>query len=134
MRGVDVDVYRPDGSRISLLEYAAPLFDDDGKPRGAIGAFLDVSSRRRDAEEQRFLADATRLLNASLDYTATLGKLVRLAVPQMADYSVLDIVNPEGQVVRAGLAHRDPAREAQLRDGAGADPGRAGHPRAIAGC
>ena len=54
----------------------APLFDDDGRPRGAIGAFLDVSGRRRDAEEQRF-ADATRLLNASLDYTATLGKLVR---------------------------------------------------------
>jgi signal transduction histidine kinase/PAS domain-containing protein len=116
VRGVDVDVYRPDGSRISLLEYAAPLFDDDGRPRGAIGAFLDVSGRRRDAEEQRFLADATRLLNASLDYTATLGKLVRLAVPQMADYSVLDIVTPEGQVVRAGLAHRDPAREAQLRE------------------
>ena len=61
--------------------------------------------------------------------TATLGQLVRLAVPQMADYSLLDIVTPEGEVVRAGLAHRDPAREAQLTRRAGADPGRAGHPR-----
>ena len=115
VRGIDVDVHRPDGSRISLLEYAAPLLDDDGRPRGAIGAFLDVSSRRRTAEEQRFLAEATRLLNASLDYQATLGKLGRLAVPQMADYAVLDIVSPQGEVVRAGLAHRDPEREVQLR-------------------
>jgi signal transduction histidine kinase/PAS domain-containing protein len=115
VRGIDVDVYRADGSRISLLEYAAPLLDDDGRPRGAIGAFLDVSSRRRTAEEQRFLAEATRLLNASLDYQATLGKLGRLAVPQMADYAVLDIVSPQGEVVRAGLAHRDPEREVQLR-------------------
>jgi signal transduction histidine kinase/PAS domain-containing protein len=116
VRGADVDVYRPDGTRISLLEYAAPLLDDDGRPRGAIGAFLDVSSRRRAAEEQRFLAEATRLLNTSLDYQATLSKLGRLAVPQMADYAVLDIVTPQGEVVRAGLAHRDPAREAQLRE------------------
>ena len=114
VRGVDVDVVRPDGARISLLAFAAPLLDDDGRPRGAIGAFLDVSNRRRDAEEQQFLAEATRLLNSSLDYQSTLGQLVRLAVPQLTDYSLLDVLTPEGEVVRVGLAHRDPTREAAL--------------------
>ena len=33
------------------------------------------------SEEQRFLAEATRLLNDTLDYQDTLGRLVRLAVP-----------------------------------------------------
>ena len=114
VRAVDVDVIRPDGARISVLEFAAPLFDDDGRPRGAIGAFLDVSSRRRAAEEQRFLAEATRLLNDTLDYQGTLAKLVRLAVPQMADYSLLDVLDDQGEVVRVGLTHSDPVREASL--------------------
>jgi len=114
VRAVDVDVIRPDGARLSLLEFAAPLFDDDGRPRGAIGAFLDVTSRRRASEEQRFLAEATRLLNSSLDYQDTLAQLMRLAVPQQADYSVLDVLTPEGDVVRVGLAHRDPEKEAFL--------------------
>ena len=56
VRGMDVDVVRPDGTRISLLEYAAPLLDDDGQPRGAIGAFLDVSARRRTPRSSAFSA------------------------------------------------------------------------------
>ena len=134
VRAVDVDVIRPDGTRISLLEFAAPLLDDDGRPRGAIGAFLDVSSQRRASEEARFLAEATRLLNDSLDYQDTLGRLVRLAVPQMADYSLLDVLTPEGEVVRVGLAHRDPEREAELTRAAGDDAGRRRHPRHCAAC
>jgi signal transduction histidine kinase len=114
VRAVEVGLTRPDGARISLLQFAAPLLDDDGRPRGAIGAFLDVTSERRATEEQRFLAEATRLLNDSLDYQITLAQLVRLAVPQLADYSLLDILSPEGEVVRVGLAHRDPAKEALL--------------------
>ena len=114
VRAVDVEVVRADGARISLLEFAAPLLDDDGRPRGAIGAFLDVSSPRRAAEEQRFLAEATRLLNDSLDYQDTLARLVRLAVPEMADYSLLDVLDDRDQVVRVGLSHRDPVKEASL--------------------
>ncbi|MGD9906669.1 MAG: ATP-binding protein [Vicinamibacterales bacterium] len=114
VRAVDVDVVRADGGHLSLLEFAAPLFDDDGRPRGAIGAFLDVTSRRRASEEQRFLAEATRVLNDTLDYQDTLAQLVQLAVPRQADYSLLDVLTPEGEVVRVGLAHRDKAREAEL--------------------
>ena len=116
VRDFEVDITRPDGARVSLVQYAAPLFDDDGRPRGAIAAFLDVTEKRRVADEQRFLAEATRLLNDSLDYQSTLARLVRLAVPQQADYSLLDVLSPEGEVVRVGLAHRDPAKEALLID------------------
>ncbi|MGE0359468.1 MAG: ATP-binding protein [Vicinamibacterales bacterium] len=114
VRAVDVDVIRPDGARLSLLEFAAPLFDDDGRPRGAIGAFLDVTSRRRASEEQRFLAEATRLLNNTLDYQDTLAQLVRLAVPSQADYSLLDVLTPAGDVARVGLTHHDAEKEAFL--------------------
>jgi signal transduction histidine kinase/PAS domain-containing protein len=114
VREVEADITRPDGTRMSVVQFAAPLLDDDGRPRGAIGAFLDVTSQRRASEEQRFLAEATRLLNDTLDYQDTLGRLVRLAVPQLADYSLLDVLDPHGEVVRVGLAHRDPTLEARL--------------------
>jgi signal transduction histidine kinase len=40
-----------DGTAIDLLGSAAPLFDEHGRVRGAVGAFVDVSERRR-ADEQ----------------------------------------------------------------------------------
>jgi signal transduction histidine kinase/CheY-like chemotaxis protein len=40
-----------DGKAIDLLGSAAPLFDEHGRVRGAVGAFVDVSARRR-ADEQ----------------------------------------------------------------------------------
>jgi signal transduction histidine kinase len=48
---VEVDIVHPDGQVIHLFGSAAPLFDDMGRPRGAIGAFVDVTERRR-AQEQ----------------------------------------------------------------------------------
>ena len=48
----EVDVVHDDGTIVNLLEYVAPLFDEDGKPRGCIGAFLDITERKQ-AEKDR---------------------------------------------------------------------------------
>jgi len=50
VRDVEVDVIKPDGEIVSILANAAPLFDDNGRPRGSIGAFLDVTERKRAQE------------------------------------------------------------------------------------
>ncbi|HYC33337.1 MAG TPA: CHASE3 domain-containing protein [Gemmatimonadales bacterium] len=47
-----------DGAAIDMLGSAAPLFDEQGRVRGAVGAFVDVSERRR-ADER--LQHAERL-------------------------------------------------------------------------
>jgi len=44
-------VVRPDGTAVDVLGSAAPLFDADGRVRGAVGAFVDVSERRRTEEQ-----------------------------------------------------------------------------------
>jgi len=49
--GEEYDLVYPDGRVMHLLTYAAPLFDEAGRPRGAVGAFLDVTARRRAEEE-----------------------------------------------------------------------------------
>lgn len=43
---LEVDIVRQDGTVLTLLEYAAPLLDQAGEPRGSIGAFLDITSRK----------------------------------------------------------------------------------------
>jgi PAS domain S-box-containing protein len=52
---VEVDVVHDNGRVVRLLEYAAPLFDDQGKPRGCIGIFLDITERVRMEAEVRKL-------------------------------------------------------------------------------
>lgn len=62
VEGEVVDVVHENGRRVRLLEYAAPLFDEEGKPRGAVGAFVDVSERLAAEERFRLLADAAPIL------------------------------------------------------------------------
>jgi signal transduction histidine kinase len=62
VRDVELDVEHPDGTRVSLYEYANPLFDAQGAPRGAIGAFLDITERRRNEEAlKQAMADNAEL-------------------------------------------------------------------------
>ena len=50
-RDQELEIRYPDGRSIHILGNAVPLFDDAGKPRGAVGAFLDVTERKRIEEE-----------------------------------------------------------------------------------
>jgi PAS domain S-box-containing protein len=78
--------------------------------------YAEVEAARREAEAQRdriaFLAEASALLSASLDYQTTLNHVARLAVPRYADWCAVDIAGPEGQIERLAVAHVDPAKVA----------------------
>jgi signal transduction histidine kinase/FixJ family two-component response regulator len=50
VRHVEFDVVHPDGERINLYGHAAPLLDEQGRPRGAVGAFIDVTERKKEQE------------------------------------------------------------------------------------
>ncbi len=64
VRDVEVDVVRADGDTLRLLCFARPLVDDGGRPRGAVGAFLDVTQRNR---AQQALRAATEQLHIVTD-------------------------------------------------------------------
>ncbi|HEX5633584.1 MAG TPA: PAS domain-containing protein, partial [Gemmatimonadales bacterium] len=53
LEGVELSVQRADGSRTPLLGGAVPLFDGDGRVRGAVAAFVDITDRKRVEEELR---------------------------------------------------------------------------------
>ena len=80
---------------------------------GSDPADARVSSR----EALRFLTRAGRILSASLDPEETLERLVRLAVPRVACFAMIDLVQPGGRLDRVAYRHVDERREPLLDRG-----------------
>jgi PAS domain S-box-containing protein len=79
--------------------------------------FQDVTERkqaeeeiRRSEEAQRFLAEASSVLSSSLEYRKTLSSVARLAVPTLADWCAVDILEDDGHVDRLAVEHPDPEK------------------------
>jgi signal transduction histidine kinase/putative methionine-R-sulfoxide reductase with GAF domain len=81
---------------------------------GVVKAQILADLRRAEAA-QRFLSDASRQFAESLNYEATLKKIAHLAVPTIADWCVVDLVE-DGRIRRVSVAHSDPSREQLARD------------------
>jgi PAS domain S-box-containing protein len=58
----------------------------------------------------RFVADASKVLASSLDYETTLSSIARLAVPGMADWCSVDMLDDHGAIHRLAVAHVDPTK------------------------
>jgi signal transduction histidine kinase len=61
-------------------------------------------------DDLRLLATASERLTESLEYSETLRTASAVAVPDFADWCVVDMVEA-GRVTRAAVAHADPAKE-----------------------
>ena len=88
---------------------AQPLRDEKGRVRMAINVVEDITELKQAEQEQRFLADAGRVLTSSLDYERTLQTVAALAVPEIADWCVVDLRTADG-FERVAVAHTDQAK------------------------
>jgi signal transduction histidine kinase len=98
---------------------------------------FEAQSQSRKAAEiaeqrARFLASAAAALVSSLDYEATLRTVARLAVPEVADWCAVDLVDADGGLRRVAIAHVDPEKvrlatliDERYPEDAAADYGRA---------
>lgn len=62
---------------------------------------------RKERNTLSFLSKASELLTSSLDPDSILGTIALLAVPTMADWCVIDLLDEEGSLRRVAVAHRD---------------------------
>src|SRR3954452_1807477 len=65
-------------------------------------------------EALRFLDEAAAVLVGSLGYDQTLGRVAQLAVPLLADWCAVDIVEEDGTLRQITSGHPDPEQEALL--------------------
>lgn len=78
------------------------------------------------ARRLKFLAEASAILSSSLDYSESLSRVARLAVPLIADMATVDLLDDDGRAHRIALHHRDPERARALhllQDRYPAEPG-----------
>ena len=65
----------------------------------------------------RFLAEAGQALAASLDWEQTLVQVARLAVPALADWCIVDVLEEDGVTIKqVAVAAADPRKEELLRE------------------
>ena len=88
------------------------FFDERGTPIRFTGTGIDMSAQKRAADRLRFLSEAAATLTSSLDVRANLDAMARQAVPLVADWCVVDLVDEEGSLQEAALAHGDPVKQA----------------------
>ncbi|MDH4113370.1 MAG: SpoIIE family protein phosphatase [Actinomycetota bacterium] len=86
--------------RLELLE----------RERGARGE-AELSNKRLS-----FLASASREIASSLDYERTLATVSRMAVPELADWCAVDLVDPDGTIRQLAVSHVDPAKVSMAID------------------
>ncbi len=87
--------------------------------------WAEVARAEAEAAERRaaFLAEATVRLTASLDFEATLSAVTDLAVGELADYSLVDLLEGDGSTRRVAAAHVDPAARGLIGELRGRPPG-----------
>ncbi|WP_367874092.1 response regulator [Luteolibacter sp. Populi] len=80
---------------------------------------LHAQSARAQAEAAKermaFLADASSVLVASLEYEKTFENLARLVVPRLAEFCLVDRMDKLGGIEQVAVAHQDPEQEELLR-------------------
>jgi PAS domain S-box-containing protein len=106
----DVELKRKDGTTVRAEGRATALSLPDGPL--FVSALRDITERERAERASRILAEAGALLSSSLDYEATLDRVARLAVPELADWVFVELLQEDGAIERVAVAHRDPAKEA----------------------
>jgi PAS domain S-box-containing protein len=105
-----------DGSYRWFLARGACVRDAEGHIVRWVGSCTDIDDHKRSEEMHRFLAEAGALLASSLDHRQTLPALARLAVPHMADWCSVQLVDNKGDLERVAVAHADPHRLEIIRE------------------
>jgi signal transduction histidine kinase len=93
--------------RWSILD-AKPVRDEQGNVRMVVNIFRDITDRKRQTDATDFLAAASTILGSTLDVASRVQKLAELVVGKIADWCIVDLIDPDNQVRRAAVAHSDP--------------------------
>jgi PAS domain S-box-containing protein len=105
------------GIDIPIDDSAAPIRDAKGALFGVVLVFRDVTTEKREQVRREFLARAGAALASSLDYRAILAAVAQFAVPQLADWCGVDLLEPGTHAPQqVAVAHVDPQKVRWARE------------------
>jgi PAS domain S-box-containing protein len=102
----------------TVFDRAIMAHDDEGRPLRVVGTMVDLTERHRIHEEQRFLSQASMILELSLDYESTLPTIARLAVNSVCDSCVIAVAAGDGFPPFITAAHGDPRLQGLMEEAA----------------
>jgi PAS domain S-box-containing protein len=103
-------VHRVSGELHWNVLKATALRDAAGEVAATVMIIEDVTAVKTAELRSRFLSETSRVLGSSLDYEQTLRSVAWAAVPQIADWCGVDLVDEHGVRERVVAAHPDPAK------------------------
>jgi hypothetical protein len=84
--------------------------DSRGEVLMAVNLIEDVTDTKRSEIGQRLLAKTARAVAEATDLDRTLQAIAEAAVPGLADWAGVDLLDPRGRIVTVAVAHRDPEK------------------------
>ncbi|TMQ16650.1 MAG: PAS domain S-box protein [Deltaproteobacteria bacterium] len=108
---------RRDGTMTQIDDSAAPIRGVDGAIHGVVLVFRDASKEKREVLRRALLARATEELVTAADHQTALATIAQLAVPQLADWVGISVVDSaDGRIRQVAVAHVDPAKVEVARE------------------
>lgn len=107
---------RADGKVTWLSGSAITLKDSTGSVTGYLGTITDIDAQKHLQESFAYLAETSKALASSLDYKATLHTIAKMAVPHIADWCGVDLLDQDGQLRQVAVAHKDPNKVAWAKE------------------
>jgi PAS domain S-box-containing protein len=104
-----------DGSYRWHLGRAVPI-RRDGQIEFWVGTATDIDDQKRTEQAQDFLLRAGAELAATLNYRRALQAVAQLAVPEVADWCSIELVEEDGTLVPLALAQVDEAKVTFARE------------------
>ncbi len=98
---------KKDGEYFEMSLSISPMKNSSGKVIGASTIIRDVTERNRRQALEQHMAEASSILASSLNYRATLAQIAQLAVPEVADWCAIDLLEGD-QIEQLVIAHSDP--------------------------
>jgi hypothetical protein len=105
---VHVDWVSPVGRRSLLV--SADTVARPGVPEVVVITFEDVTELQDTRRRTALLADAGAVLGSSLDPDEVAAAVANAAVPAYADWAFVELLKPDGSIVREAMACADPAK------------------------
>jgi PAS domain S-box-containing protein len=104
------NIVRATGEERWVIVRASPIVDpESGRVTYAANVFENVTQVKRAELAEAFMAQASRVLASSMDYSETLQRVARLAASQLAEWCAVDVVGERGELERVAAHHDDPA-------------------------